>query len=165
MLATARISQKMAGAAGKTAERARYIQLTRQGLNNSEICRQLGIGRKTGCTWRNGHSTRDPSGARRYHPPIVEVRESVVSARFLSEDERVHIADLRRTGAGIRQIATVLGRSASTVSRELRRNATKAGGYRPFHAHRLARNRRARERPSKIASNAVLRQTIQNLLE
>ncbi|WP_411194452.1 helix-turn-helix domain-containing protein [Rhodococcus erythropolis] len=92
MLATARISQKMAGAAGETAERARYIQLTRQGLNNSEICRQLGIGRKTGCTWRNGHSTRDPSGARRYHSPIVEVRESVVSARFLSEDERVHIA-------------------------------------------------------------------------
>lgn len=27
----------MAGAAGKTAERARYIQLTRQGLNNAEI--------------------------------------------------------------------------------------------------------------------------------
>ncbi|MDV6278506.1 hypothetical protein R3Q06_34450 [Rhodococcus erythropolis] len=72
MLATARISQKMAGAAGETAEHARYFQLTRQGLNNSEICRQLGIGRKTGCTWRNGHSTRDPSGARRYHSPIAE---------------------------------------------------------------------------------------------
>jgi len=37
MLSSARISQKMAGAAGKTAERARYIQLTRQGLNNAEI--------------------------------------------------------------------------------------------------------------------------------
>ncbi|WP_411194412.1 hypothetical protein [Rhodococcus erythropolis] len=52
-------------------------------------------------------------------------------------------------------MATVLGRSASTVSRELRRNATKAGGCRPFHAHRLARNRRARERPSTIAANAA----------
>lgn len=164
-MATARISQKMAGAAGKTAERARYIQLTRQGLNNAEICRQLGIGRKTGSNWRNGHYARDPSGARRYYPPIVEVRASVISARFLSEDERVQIADLRKTGAGVRQIASLLGRSASTVSRELRRNATKAGGYRPFHAHRLARNRRSRVRPSKIAANAVLRQTIQSLLE
>lgn len=164
-MATDRISQKMAGAAGKTAERARYIQLTKQGLNNAEICRQLGIGRKTGSNWRNGHYARDPSGARRYYPPIVEVRESVISARFLSEDERVQIADLRKTGAGIRQIATAMGRSASTVSRELRRNATKAGGYRPFYAHRLARNRRSRVRPSKIAANAVLRQTIQSLLE
>jgi len=66
----------------------------------------------------------------------------VISVRFLSEDERVQIADLRKTGAGTRQIATLLGRSASTVSRELRRNATKAGGYRPFHAHRLARDLR-----------------------
>ena len=102
----------MAGAAGKTAERARYIQLTKQGLNNAEICRQLGIGRKTGSNWRNGHYARDPSGARRNYPPIVEVRASVISARFLSEDERVQIADLRKTGAGVQQIATLLGRSA-----------------------------------------------------
>ena len=69
MLATDRISQKMAGAAGKTAERARYIQLTKQGLNNAEICWQLGIGRKTGSNWRNRHYARDPSGARRYFIP------------------------------------------------------------------------------------------------
>lgn len=152
-------------AAGKTAERTRYIQLTRQGLNNAEICRQLGISRKTSSNWRNGHYARDPSGTRRYYPPIADIRASVISARFLSEDERVQIADLRKTGAGIRQIASLVGRSASTASRELRRNATKAGVYRPFHAHRLARNRRSRERPSKIASNTVLRQKIQDLLE
>lgn len=37
----------------------------------------------------------------------------------------------------------LIGRDASTVSRELRRNASR-GGYRPFDAHRLATARRAR---------------------
>ncbi len=41
------VSQKMAGPIGKTAERARYVELTRQGLSNAEICRQLRIHRKT----------------------------------------------------------------------------------------------------------------------
>ncbi|QXC46618.1 helix-turn-helix domain-containing protein [Rhodococcus qingshengii] len=52
---------------------------------------------------------------------MVEVRESAISARFFSEDPRVQIADLRKTGAGIRQIATAMGKSTSTVSLELRR--------------------------------------------
>ena len=59
-MSSSRVVQKMVGQAGKTAERARYVELTRQGLNNSEICRILGIGRKTGSKWRNGWTVRDP---------------------------------------------------------------------------------------------------------
>jgi hypothetical protein len=82
-----RLSQKMAGGPGKTAERARYIQLTRQGLNNAEICRMLGIERKTGSKWRNGYRVRDPkTGKVRQYVPIVMVREETpISARFLSD--------------------------------------------------------------------------------
>ena len=64
-----------------------------------------------------------------------------VSPRYLSEDERVQIADLRQGGAGVRAIAERLGRSPSTVSRELRRNRDPGSGrYRPFTAHKAGRS-------------------------
>ena len=66
-----------------------------------------------------------------------------ISDRYLSEQERVLIADLRAAGAGVRAIADRTGRSPSTISRELRRNRDPASGqYRPFTAHKLAVQRR-----------------------
>ena len=51
------------------------------------------------------------------------------SGRYLSFAEREEIALLRARGAGVREIARQLGRSPSTISRELRRNAaTRSGG-------------------------------------
>ncbi|WP_425425355.1 helix-turn-helix domain-containing protein [Amycolatopsis saalfeldensis] len=41
------------------------------------------------------------------------------SSRYLGEDDRVHIADRLREQATIRQIAAELGRSPSTISREI----------------------------------------------
>jgi IS30 family transposase len=160
-----RITQKMVGPAPMSAERARYVELWRQGLNNSEICRIIGIRRKLGNNWRNGWKSRDPAtGKVYYYPPIDEIRVSTISERYLSEDERMKIADLRRAGSTIRSIAAELDRSPSTISRELRRNCGATGNYLPFHAHKLARNRRARDRPSKIAANPRLRREIHELL-
>jgi hypothetical protein len=63
---------------------------------------------------------------------VVDMRNQVISERFLSEDDRVGIADLRSAGFGVRAIAAQLGRSPSTVSRELRRNRDPGSGqYRP----------------------------------
>ena len=42
-----------------------------------------------------------PSGVARQHAPVIIVKARA-SARFLSEDERVTIADLRRRGHTIR---------------------------------------------------------------
>ena len=82
------------------------------------------------------------------------------------EDERLQIADLRRAGAGVPAIAERLGRSPSTISRELRRNRDPGGGrYRPFTAHKLAAQRRARLRAGKIARDEALRQFVQGRLE
>lgn len=49
----------------------------------------------------------------------------------LAADERDRITDLRADGLSLRAIARALGRAASTVSRELRRNALDSGAYRP----------------------------------
>ena len=49
----------------------------------------------------------------------------------LSAEERDRLADLKADGLSLRAIARALGRAASTISRELRRNALNSGGYRP----------------------------------
>ncbi|TWS21744.1 helix-turn-helix domain-containing protein, partial [Tsukamurella sputi] len=52
----------------------------------------------------------------------------------------------RRRGHTLREIANQLNRSASTISRELRRNHAPDGTYRPFQAHRMGRHGRRTDR-------------------
>jgi IS30 family transposase len=49
----------------------------------------------------------------------------------LASEERDRIAVMRSQGFGCRSIARQLNRSASTISREVRRNALAGGAYRP----------------------------------
>ena len=68
----------------------------------------------------------------------------------LSHEERYRISAEVRAGQSLRAVARLLGRSPSTVSRELRRNATNNDGlYRPDKAQRycVARRRRCRRGP------------------
>jgi IS30 family transposase len=64
----------------------------------------------------------------------------------------------------MRAIARRLGRSPSTVSRELRRNADRHG-YRATTAHALAHERASRPKPAKRATNLALRQVVQDDLQ
>ena len=75
-----------------TAQRELYFRLMKQGLNNSEACRLVGIHRSTGQHWRHWRRLRN-KGREYYYRPIT-APPSRVSARFLSEDERVRVADL-----------------------------------------------------------------------
>ncbi len=84
--------------------------------------------------------------------PLDRLAVRQISGRFLSQDERFEIADLRREGLSVREVARRLGRGPSTVSRELRRNASR-GGYRPFEAHRHATLRRGREHRRRLDTN------------
>src|SRR5947209_3059284 len=83
--------------------------------------------------------------------------------RYLSFGEREEIALGRARGESLRRIAARLGRSASTVSRELRRNGD-GDGYRATSAHALAYQRAARPKPAKLATNAVLRGIVEGQL-
>ena len=65
----------------------------------------------------------------------------------------------------MRAIARRLGRSPSTISRELARNSDRAGGYRATRAHALAYVRASRPKPSKIATNMILRRKVENDLQ
>jgi IS30 family transposase len=90
-----------------------------------------------------------------------------LSGRYLSFTEREEIALLHVKGYSMHEIARRLGRAASTISRELRRNAaTRNGGleYRAtaaqWHAERSAR----RPKAAKLAVNKILRAYVEERL-
>src|SRR3954453_6755185 len=62
----------------------------------------------------------------------------------LELEERERLAAPRAEGLTLRAVARALGRAASTISRELRRNALPKGGYLPAHAEGCYRERRQR---------------------
>jgi IS30 family transposase len=153
------------GPAPQTAKREQFARLIAQGVSNSEACRIVGINRRTGKRWRHGRTITSSSGRRLHYPPVINTRKREISPRYLSEEERVRIADLRRAGLGVRAVARELGRDPGTISRELRRNRDPAGRqYRPFTAQRLAAERRARPREGKIAQDPELRAFVQDRL-
>jgi transposase, IS30 family len=155
------------GPAPDTAKREQYAALIARGVSYAEACRVVGINRRTGKRWRHGRTITSGSGRRLHYAPVVDVkRKREISARFLSEDERVRIADLRRAGKGVRAIAHEVGRSPATVSRELRRNADASSGtYRPHAAQRLAEQRRARPKTGKLVADMELREFVQGKLK
>src|SRR5580692_11530889 len=88
------------------------------------------------------------------------------SARYLNREERYELARLRESGCSVRQAAARLGRSPSTVSRELARNADpRTGGYQPERAHRLAWERQRRPKPSRLSQHPALRAEVQQMLD
>ena len=92
---------------------------------------------------------------------------STLSGRYLSFSEREDIALYRAQGHGVREIARRVGRSPSTISRELRRNASTRtfrleykASLAQWHAERRAR----RPKVAKLASNDRLRDYVQDRL-
>ena len=69
-------------------------------------------------------------------------------------EERERLAVLKAEGLSLRAIAARLGRAASTISRELRRNALPRGGYLPAHAEGCYLERR--QRPAVLERDAKL---------
>src|SRR5580693_2275877 len=100
-------------------------------------------------------------------PSMFGLSAKPLCGRYLSFAQREEIALLRVQGYSMQEVARRLGRVASTISRELRRNAaTRSGGlaYRAttaqWHAERAAR----RPKQAKLARNAALRTYVEERL-
>jgi len=90
-----------------------------------------------------------------------------VSGRYLSFAEREEIAVLHARRCGVREIARWIGRSPSTISRELRRNAATRGGgleYRATTAQWHADRRAKRPKMAKLTANHALRSYVEERL-
>jgi len=91
-----------------------------------------------------------------------------LSGRYLSFREREEIAILHAQEYSVREISRRLGRSPSTISKELRRNAATRSGsfsYRATTAQWHADRRARRPKMTKHASNDTLRQYVQERLD
>ena len=123
---------------------AGFWVLMAQGSTLQAACDAVGVDRRTGRHWRQATGGQIPR------------RKPEPSGRYLSVEERLRIADLHLAGAGVRAIATQVGRSASTVSRELRRNGPtpstrgRRAKYAPYAAQKRAELRGRRPKASKF---------------
>ena len=86
------------------------------GLSSEDAALASGVSQPVGTRW-----FREAGG-------MSPLRRPPHSGRYLSFAEREEIALLKAQQLGVREIARRLGRSPSTISRELRRNAATHGG-------------------------------------
>src|SRR6266511_5712106 len=135
-------------------DRQRFWRAIAAGRSTEDAAGAAGVSVPVGVRW-----FRDGGGM----PPISL---APVSGRYLSFAEREEIAILHAQHVGVRGIAR-RGRSASTISRELRRNASTrshAVVYRATTAQWHAERRASRPKVSKLAANEALREYVQERL-
>lgn len=151
----------------QAARRAHYLRLMASGMNSTAAACTVGVSKRTGKVWRNG---RTRTSGRNEAPAVDWYRGDMpmpkpVDGRYLSQDERIAIADGLRAGDSLRAIARRLGRNVSTVSREIVANRHSAAGrYEPHRAQQLSTARLARPKPSKITSNPDLLAAVRDKL-
>jgi transposase, IS30 family len=116
--------KKGPGRRPQSAKRQQFMELRSRGWSIMAAAREVGVSRTAGNNWSRGYKTYRNGQVSGFVPALDRLAVRQISERYLSQDERIEIADLRHAGLGIRQIADRLGRVPSTISRELRRNAT-----------------------------------------
>ncbi len=141
--------------AGRREHRQRFWRGIVKGLPSEEAAVAAAVSPAVGTRWFRESGGMAPSSL------------APLSGRYLSFAEREEIALLRARGSGVREISRRLGRSPSTISRELRRNAaTRCGNleYRATTAQWHADRRARRPKIAKIAANDRLRRYVQDRL-
>ena len=141
--------------AGRREHRQRFWEGIARGLSSEDAGIAAGVSPAVGTRW-----FRESGG-------MASFTLGPLSGRYLSFVEREEIALRHARGGGLREIARRLGRSRSTISRELRRNAATRGGsldYRATTAQWHADQRAKRPKVAKLAANDKLRRYVQDRL-
>jgi IS30 family transposase len=166
---------------GKTQARGRFFELLAAGWSAARAAREVGVHERTARDWRDGirkvRNTRvlpdgtvtDYTTGTRYTRPVNTTKSRSVgdaaapevSARYLSLQDRLAIADGRQGGLTLTAIAAGIGKHTSTVSREVGRRSID-GLYLPYHADNAAAADRARPKQSKLVTNDKLRQAVED---
>ena len=120
--------------------RQRFWVAIATGMPSEDAGIEAGVSPAVGTRW-----FRDSGGIR-------PVSLAPPSGRYLSFAEREEIAILRVRGCGVREIARRTGRSPSTISRELRRNAATRGGRLEYRAMADQWHADLRARRPKVAN-------------
>lgn len=124
----------------------RFWELKREGYLTREAATRAGFSPSYGKKLVRKHGGVAPTLVK---PPVIDERGRPQS-RYLSPDERDLIARKLAVGLSVRQIAKDLDRAASTISREVERNARVHRPYSGAFAQRCADTRRARPKVRKL---------------
>jgi transposase, IS30 family len=130
----------------------RYFELIRTGMSGSQAAERVGVSLSCGSLWFIDAGS-------------VSFVEMPVSSRFLSQDDRIEIADGLARGEPVKAIAARIGKCYQTVYREIARNRKPDGRYQPWYAHNQACVRRRRPRPRTFACDAQLREVVAGKLD
>lgn len=127
-----------------TSVKKQYFELVRQGWKGAAAARVVGVSTSCGSLWfldAGGVLIPDPGS---------------ISPRFLTQDDRIAIADGLHAGQDVKEIAATIGKSFQTVYREIKRNSKPDARYQPWSAHNQALLRRKRPKPGKIGDSEPL---------
>jgi transposase, IS30 family len=133
-----------------------FWRLVAAGSSTADAAAAVGVERATGGRWF----------AQAGGMPPIDLAES--RGRYLSFGEREEIALDRAAGLGIREIARRLGRSPSTISREVARGCLTRrprGRYKASVAQARAEVGARRPKPAKLTLDPVLRDWVADKLE
>ena len=125
------------------AVKRRYFELIRAGLSGSAAADEVGVSLSCGSLWFIDAGQ-------------VSFIEVPISPRYLSQDDRIEIADGMARGEPVKQIAARIGKSHQSVYREIARNRKPDGRYQPWYAHNQAYLRRRRPKPRRFTVDAEL---------
>ena len=92
-----------------SAKRQRFMELRARGWSVRAAAREVGVSRSAATNWTRGYKVFRNGVEVRFVPPLDRLKVREISPRFLSQDERIEIADLRRCGLSMRAIAGRLG--------------------------------------------------------
>ena len=130
----------------------RYFELIRQGASGSVASQQVGVSLSCGSLWFVDAGS-------------VTFIDEPISSRYLSQDDRIEIADGLRAREPVKLIADRIGKSYQTVYREIARNKNPDGSYQPWYAHGQAHQRRRQPRQRRVTTDDKLRAAIASKLD
>lgn len=134
----------------------RFWKQIATGITSEKAAEAVGVSQPAGTRWF------------RHRGGMPLFMSNPISGRYLSFAEREEIALFSAQGIGVREIARRIGRSPSTVSRELTRNAATRSGrleYRASVAQWKAELVAKRPKPAKLVTNPWLCRYVQDRLE
>lgn len=125
----------------------RFFELIRQGASGQAASLAVGVSPSCGSLWFIDAGR-------------VDFVDRPISSRYLTQDDRIEIADGLIAGEAVKSIAARIGKSYQTVYREIARNTKPDGRYQPWFAHGQAHLRRRRPRPRRLAVDGKLRAAV-----
>jgi IS30 family transposase len=135
-----------------SAVKKRYFELLREGYKGAAAARVIGVSTSCGSNWFIDAGS------------MIVADPGPISPRFLTQDDRIAIADGLQARQSVKAIAASIGKSFQSVYREIKRNSKPDGRYQPWWAHNQALLRRQRPKTEKIRDNKALRTQVRHKL-